>query len=266
LFALYPESQEIGVFNLHTTEFLRTISNYNIREKPFISPKDLTISPDGYLFISDEGKNSIIVLNRQGEFQDIINISGDGSENNSQIEGINCDHFGNLYVADKKNQRVIMFAVRTELKLTRQAQINFNAGKLEEAIEVCENLLHLNPQNKEAVEMIENSLRMMITKALDEQDNLNAKKLLQRFLDFNPSNKFAQRRIRLLRWTENKGWMKYAFAGLTCFLLFFALLLTIIEHFYHRKPNPENATPEPEHTDESGDPETEKNSPPEKNE
>jgi hypothetical protein len=107
---------------------------------------------------------------------------------------------------------------------------------------------------------------MMITKALDEQDNLNAKKLLQRFLDFNPSNKFAQRRIRLLRWTENKGWMKYAFAGLTCFLLFFALLLTIIEHFYHRKPNPENATPEPEHTDESGDPETEKNSPPEKNE
>lgn len=246
LFALYPESLEIAVFNLHSTELLHSFSNQTIPQKPLANPKDICLNTDGYLFISDEGKNSIIVLDKQGELQDTINLANDGLHGSNQLEGIYCDALGNVYVTDKKNQRIITLAARTELRLTRQAQFAYEAGHMEDALSTCEKLLQINPQNSEAINIMENALRLMIGKALSEKNHLEAKKLLNQLLSFNPANKFALRRIRLLRWAENKGWMKYAFAGLTCFLLFFATLLTILDYLRQNKnlePSEQNLEP-----------------------
>jgi tetratricopeptide (TPR) repeat protein len=252
LFVLYSDINEIGVFHAKSGQLLRTISNKTLGKNLFVNIKDLSINPEGYLFISDSNRNSILILNQKGEFQDEIGGS-QGSERLHEPESVFCDTMGNLYISEGKSHQIRVFPAQNEYRMAKKALELFRMGQMDETLNLCRKILDKNPQNKTAVDLTTRVLRFLSSKYLSEQKYEEAKSVLKEFLKFNPSSKSANSKLRLLRWKENRYWLQNTALALTCILLFLAGLYTFIECWSKdwRKVKAEaDAKPETSETDE----------------
>jgi DNA-binding beta-propeller fold protein YncE len=84
-------------------------------------PRDVTVHPRGFVFISDTGNHRLVVYDQQGNY--LSQIGGTGSQPGRFNEpvGLALDPDGNLYVADQGNRRVQVFSVSGNGNLASQA-------------------------------------------------------------------------------------------------------------------------------------------------
>ena len=80
----------------------------------FNRPSDVSVSPDGWIYVVDGVNNKIKIFDRNGRFVSSFGRSGsEDGEFNSPL-GIDIDHYGKVYIADSGNHRLQIFDRRGE--------------------------------------------------------------------------------------------------------------------------------------------------------
>ena len=105
------------------------------KTNPLSLPSDVSVDPDGNIYIVDSGNNRIAIFDNDGESISTISKNGKNINELSNPVGIDVDE-NNIYVADKDNHRIQIFnkggAVKKNIilkqkgKLVRPIDVVFN--------------------------------------------------------------------------------------------------------------------------------------------
>jgi DNA-binding beta-propeller fold protein YncE len=106
LYVCNLDPSEVLVFSLESEELLHTIGSAGSGEAQLSFANDLTVGPDGNLYVSDTGNNRIQVFTLAGDFIKTLPI--DESEIYNP-RGIAFNAHGQLYVVSKLNSEVVVF-------------------------------------------------------------------------------------------------------------------------------------------------------------
>ena len=94
-----------------------TIGLDNLDGRKLNNPTDIETDSEGNIYITDQGENRIIVLNRYYEWQATIEtfVNGDGVEDSfntpTSTFAVSEGDYKGLYVCDKLNKRIIRFSI-----------------------------------------------------------------------------------------------------------------------------------------------------------
>jgi DNA-binding beta-propeller fold protein YncE len=75
----------------------------------FLYPCDVTVNPDGQIYVVDGISNSVKIFDKNGKYRTSFGSKGSGKGNFLNPLGITCDVSGQIYVADAGNHRVQIF-------------------------------------------------------------------------------------------------------------------------------------------------------------
>ena len=113
---------QILVYDIDTGELLQIIGSDGTAEGELSYPNDLTVGPDGNLYVSDTGNNRIQVFARNGDFIKVLPIE-DGLVYNPR--GLAFNTHGQLYVVNKLDNHVAIFDKNWKL-VDRMGERAFN--------------------------------------------------------------------------------------------------------------------------------------------
>jgi len=235
LYVLYKDYNEIVVFNRHTTSLERTISNKSLKNEILVDPKHITTGPQGFLFVSDPGANSIFVLNSKGELQAQLEPSDRSFKTLKFPEAIFMDDLGNLYISDMHNVNIQIFYARKEFQILQKANRYYSEKDFETALPLYEDVLAQNPKNKTAIKKIVNILDLRSAQEIVEKNYDKALGTLNKLLSFHASNRSAMTRKRIVLWKKHRGWLQYMALGISFSLLFLISVQILWKKF---KPSP----------------------------
>ncbi len=227
LIVLYPGLKEIVIFNSATAEVSQVISNQSLGREILKNPRYLSVDPDGMILVSEQGSSAILIFDAEGEYQDQLNLEKILTRPSAEPEAVYADASGNLYFSDLKSQQAYMLPATEEYHILKKAQIDFLAGKFDEALSAYKKVIEANPSNGAAISQSIQVLELMSAKLIQEQNYAQAMKVVQQILSLNPSNKTALARLRVLRWEDSRGWMTNLLLGTACILLFIVGLYTL---------------------------------------
>ena len=97
----------------HDGELMKTIGVYQEPgedETHFNKPTDVTVAPDGSIYVSDGyGNSRVVKLSSEGKFMMTWGSKGTGPGEFDTPHGITIETDGNVYVADRGNARIQVF-------------------------------------------------------------------------------------------------------------------------------------------------------------
>ena len=100
---------KIHVLSLLDGHTLQEIGKAGSKSDELFQPTNITIGPDGYLYVSDTGNFRVQKITQYGVFVKSIGHVGTGLGQFARPKGISVDHDGRLYVVDAAFQNVQVF-------------------------------------------------------------------------------------------------------------------------------------------------------------
>jgi len=94
------DRHHVRVFDTATGELLRDIGYRGTGDGEFNLPRDITLSPDGRIYVVDSGNFRIQVFDENGRFLSKFGAPGARSGQFTRPKGIDADGDGNVYVSD----------------------------------------------------------------------------------------------------------------------------------------------------------------------
>ena len=111
------EAHWIRVFDIQTNEHLYDIGARGSEAGQFNLPRDITMGPDGSLYVVDGGNFRVQVFNPDGEFVREIGSLGRLYGQFARPKGVAVDMDGNVYVSDSAHGNFQIFDAQGELLL-----------------------------------------------------------------------------------------------------------------------------------------------------
>jgi DNA-binding beta-propeller fold protein YncE len=114
LYVVDTEKEHVAVFDADTFKLLRTIggpAKSEGDEDPgvFAKPTNVTIDPDGNVYVADTINNRIQIFDADGRFISMFGKAGDGPGFFERPKGVAVDGDGHIWVADATQGRVQIF-------------------------------------------------------------------------------------------------------------------------------------------------------------
>lgn len=108
VFVLEYSGREVSVFDL-SGNFQRAWGSDGFADGQFKQPRQLTVTPAGYVYVTDDYRMDVQVFDLQGGF--IRKWGGQGSADSllDHPDGITYDESGNIWVADRTNNALKQF-------------------------------------------------------------------------------------------------------------------------------------------------------------
>lgn len=227
LFVLYPDYNELVIFDRFSGDIIKVISNDTLEEKLLINPRMIVSGPQDSVFLSEPVLKSILVFNSEGDLEDRLQLPWRPFLGIEKPGPIKVDSSGSLYIIDDKDHKVHRLAARKELQYLFEAQQKHGRGALSQALDFYDKVLAINPQNGTAASEMVKILHSETERELNLKNYDNALKLLNRILDIQPSNRNALTIKRIVLWHRNKDWIENLGLCLLS-LLFLGLLFSIL--------------------------------------
>lgn len=109
LYVVDSKGREIKVFDIESTEKIRTFGRNNKPEENLGLPTGITIGPDGMLYISDTGRFQIVVYDRDGHERGAIGRPGANLGHFARPRGVAVDREGRVFAVDGAFENVQVF-------------------------------------------------------------------------------------------------------------------------------------------------------------
>jgi DNA-binding beta-propeller fold protein YncE len=105
LYVASPSDNQIYVFNYNNGNLITTFGAAQLR-----GPVGIAQTPDGTLWITELDTNRLSAYSTNGQFLGTFGSFGSGNNQFNQPTGIAADTNGNIYVADRLNERIQVFS------------------------------------------------------------------------------------------------------------------------------------------------------------
>ena len=236
LFVLYPDYKELVIFNRYTGDLKKVISNSTLDQKLLLDPQSIASGPGGFAFLSDSLLRAILVFDKKGELHDRLELPWRpflGIERPGILE---VDNAGNLFVTDRKDQRIHWLPARTEYQHYYGAELKYRPSKFQEALKLYEKVLNVNPQNQSASSRITSILQTRSEKQLSAKEYDKALKTLNQILSLQPSDRSALTMKRIVLWNRNRDWIENLGLCLLCILFLGIFVSTMLQRHKTQKP------------------------------
>mgnify|MGYP003330688483 CR=1 FL=1 len=227
LFVLYPDYNELVLFDRSSGDLKKIISGASLDEKLLINPKMIAAGPGDSIFLSEPSLKSILVFNSEGELEDRLQLPWRPFFGIEKPGPIKVDSSGSLYIIDEKDRKVHRLAARKELQYLFEADQKYSRGAVSNALDLYEKVLEVNPQNSSAARTLIKILQVQSERELSLKDYDSALKKLNRILTIQPSNRNALTIKRIVLWHRNKDWIENLGLCLLS-LLFLGLIFSIL--------------------------------------
>jgi|GEM_PF-6018455 len=102
-------NNRINVYQMYNGGFVFSFGSLGSNDGEFNNPTDITISEDGYIFVTDSSNNRIQKFSLGGSFITKFGESGSGDGQFNNPTGITVDNDGNVFVVDQGNNRIQKF-------------------------------------------------------------------------------------------------------------------------------------------------------------
>ena len=79
---------------------------------PFRQPTDVSIGPNGHIYVMDGLNGRVVIFNKQGTYQNAFGSNGSGPGQMLMPVGIGISPSGEVYVADSGNHRIQVFTTQ----------------------------------------------------------------------------------------------------------------------------------------------------------
>ena len=79
---------------------------------PFRQPTDVSIGPNGHIYVMDGLNGRVVIFNKQGTYQNAFGSNGSGPGQMLMPVGIGISPSGEVYVADSGNHRIQVFSAQ----------------------------------------------------------------------------------------------------------------------------------------------------------
>jgi hypothetical protein len=110
LYTVSSARDRIDVFRLSSRSWLTSYGSNGTSAGRFSSPWDVELH-NGHLYVSDVGRNKVVVYSTAGQYQGEFGSAGNGPGQFRAPSGLDVGSDGKLYVADSSNFRVQVFSL-----------------------------------------------------------------------------------------------------------------------------------------------------------
>lgn len=192
------------------------------------NPSFVIDGPDGYYLISDTRNNRIVQITRNGKYFNNYHIRrGTAPGRLISPRGLALTRQQNLVIADQGNNRVHFFLPGRITLMLRDIQELIIADKWEEALNLIERVLHLQPNNQEAQEYMVNALYYFGDKAFENEDYSRAEEYYRRVLRFRPGDPRVAEKLDAIFWAANMGLITRIVFGIIAIVIILIIIWMI---------------------------------------
>ncbi len=109
LYVVDSKEREIKVFDIETTEKIRSFGRNNKPEENLGLPTGITVGPDKLLYITDSGRFQVVVYDRDGHERGAIGRPGANLGHFARPRGVAVDRSGRVFAVDAAFENVQIF-------------------------------------------------------------------------------------------------------------------------------------------------------------
>jgi DNA-binding beta-propeller fold protein YncE len=115
LYILDVAGNEIKVLDRSNGNYLRSIGKKTGESEGVSLPTNMTLGPDGFLYVTNVGTGKVLKLDRDGHVLSSFGGMGDAFGQFARPKGIDVDEKGRIYVVDGGHQNVQLFSPEARL-------------------------------------------------------------------------------------------------------------------------------------------------------
>ena len=117
IYVLDLPSNEIKVLDRKKGKYIKSIGKAEVKVEGIALATAMTLSPDGFLYVSNAGTGRVLKYDRDGHLLDAFGEMGDSFGMFARPKGIDVDELGQIYVVDGGHQNVQIFNAKQRLLL-----------------------------------------------------------------------------------------------------------------------------------------------------
>jgi len=194
----------------------------------FKQPRYVAFDVRNNVYVADHQNHRIQKFADDGRFLYVYGVQGRAKGQLSFPEDVAVDDEGNIFIAEAGNKRVQVLMVKKQIRCANLGYLAFERREWARAVEFYEQVLQLDPANREALDKLEVCYKTLGDEAFAEGDLFKARRLYRQITQFHPSNVDINRCIRQTLWLQNKSKVYYLVLGFGILLTMIFLVITMV--------------------------------------